>query len=111
MVAVAGSSLQCIPAIIPGGADMVVVNALNVIRCLDENRSEFVKWTLADHRADLAGHYRQISTLVLNEAEIPVATHVFRIHGSLVELVVSERVKVAMEAVGCLGARFIEVPT
>ena len=43
---------------------MVVLNSLRVLRCIDEERSEFVKWTKQDHRADLAGQYRQITKLV-----------------------------------------------
>lgn len=88
---------------------MFVVNALRVVRCLDEKRAEFVKWTKQDHRSDLAGQYRQITRLVLDAAAIPADTHLFRIEGSLVELVVSETLKQRMEAVGCLGAQFVEL--
>jgi hypothetical protein len=88
---------------------MVVLNSLRVVRCLDEGRSEFIKWTEDDHRADLAGQYRQVTKLVLERSAIPVDAHFFRIDGWLVALVVSEVVKDAMERVGCFGAKFIEV--
>lgn len=108
---VAGGDVQLIPVCIGTQQEMVVLNALRVVRCLDETRSEFVKWTKQDHRPDLAGQYRQITRLVLDGAAIPPDAQVFRIDGSLVELVVSEHVKEAMETVGCLGAKFIELPT
>lgn len=110
VVAVAGSDVQRIPVRIAAQSGMVVLNAVRVIRCLDETRSEFIKWTKQDHRPELAGQYRQITRLVLDGESIPSDVQVFRIDGSLVELVVSEQVKEAMESVGCLGAKFIELP-
>lgn len=111
MSVVTGSDVQPIPVCIGTQEDMVVLNALRVVRCLDETRAEFVKWTKQDHRADLAGQYRQITRLVLDAAAIPPDAQVFRIEGSLVEIVVSEQVKEAMESAGCLGAQFIELPS
>ncbi|WP_129580174.1 MULTISPECIES: imm11 family protein [Sorangium] len=111
VTAVAGADVQRIPVNIAGQPGMVVLNALRTLRCVDELNSEFVKWTKQDHRADLAGQYRQITKLVLDEAKIPCDAHIFRIEGSLVELIVSEAVKDAMERVGCLGAKFIELQT
>lgn len=107
----AGGDVQLVPVCIAAHTGMVVLNALRVVRCLDESRSEFVKWTRQGHRPDLAGQYRQVTRLVLDASVIPADARVFRIEGSLVELVVSERVKEAMESAGCLGAKFIELPT
>ncbi|WP_437605688.1 DUF1629 domain-containing protein [Sorangium sp. So ce834] len=107
---VAGSDVQCIPLEIAGQTGMLVLNSVRVIRCLDEERSEFIKWTKQDHRSELAGQYRQITKYVLNESALPNDAHFFRIEGSLVELIVSDAVKAGMESVGCLGAKFVEVP-
>lgn len=101
--------LQCVPVCVDGEIAMVALNAVHVIRCLDERRSEFVKWTMQDHRSDLAGQYRQITKLVLEGSAIPERAKLFRIDGSLVELIVSEDVKDAMEATGCFGAKFTNV--
>lgn len=109
--AMAGKDVQCIPVNISGQENMVVLNVLRVVRCLDETRSEFIKWTTQDHRPDLAGQYRQITRIVLDAGHIPTDAQVFRIEGSLVELVVSESIKKTMEIAGCLGAKFIELPT
>lgn len=78
---------------------------------LDEARSEFIKWTEHDHRADLAGEFRQVTKLVLARDTIPDDAHFFRIAGWEVALIVSEEVKSAMERVGCFGAEFIELET
>ncbi len=106
---IAGPDVQCISVAVGGQAGMVVLNAVRVVRCLDESRSEFIKWTKQDHRSDLAGQYRQVTKLTTNPNLIPFDAHVLRIEGWLVALIVSEEVKDAMERVGCLGAKFVEV--
>jgi len=108
---IAGDDVQCIPVTIASQKGMKVINALRVIRCVDERRSEFVKWTKDDHRADLAGEYRQITRLVLERGAIPTDAHMFRVAGWDVALIVSETLKNAMERVGCLGAKFVELET
>jgi len=105
----ADGDVQCLPVEVASQAGMVVLNAVRVVRCLDESNSEFIKWTAQDHRADLAGQYRQVTKLILDEAAIPVDAHFFRVEGWLVALIVSEQVKDAMERAGCRGARFTEV--
>jgi hypothetical protein len=107
--AVAGSDLQSIPLSIPGTAGMMVLNATRVVRCLDESRSEFIKWTIQDHRSDLAGQYRQVTKLVVEPKSIPDNAHFFRIEGWLIALVLSEAVKSALTEAGCLGGQFVEV--
>ncbi len=105
--AIAGSEVQRVPVEINGQAGMVVLNAVRVIRCIDEARSEFLKWAAQDHRADLAGQYRQVTRLVLDRTAVPSDAHFSRIDGWHVALIVSDAVKDAMERVGCTGAKFI----
>lgn len=107
--AIAGPDAQVLPVGIADQSGMVVLNSVRVVKCLDEARSEFIKWTKQDHRADLAGQYRQVTRLVLDPGAIPADAHFFRVEGWLVALIVSEAVKEAMERVGCLGAKFIDV--
>lgn len=107
--AVAGPDVQRLPVRVAGGHAMEVLNATRVLRCLDETRSTFTKWTDHDHRADLAGQYRQVTTLVVDAEQIPPDAHFFRVSGWPIALVVSLRVKAAMETAGCLGARFTSV--
>ncbi|MBK8254537.1 MAG: hypothetical protein IPK82_17955 [Polyangiaceae bacterium] len=113
MVNLAGGDLQVIPlqVITPraSSVERVVLNAIRKIRCLDEDRSKFTKWTVNDHRADLAGQYRQVTKLVVNPTAIPPDVHIFRIEGWEVALIVSETLKNAMEQAGCHGAVFQDV--
>lgn len=106
-----GDDVQLIPARIGGQTGVFVLNALRAVRCVDEARSEFLKWTVQDHRSDLAGQYRQITKLFLDATAIPADAQVFRIGGFVVKLVVTQQIKAAMESVGCFGANFDELPT
>lgn len=106
---VADGDVQRLPLFIPGHDGLEVVNVLRVIKCLDERRSEFTKWTVNDHRSDLAGQYRQVTRLKVHGGSVASDAHVFRIEGWLVGLVVSEAVKESMERTGCLGATFVDV--
>jgi hypothetical protein len=106
---IAGADLQSIPVDIRGAYGMMVLNATRVVRCLDETKSEFIKWTAQDHRSDLAGQYRQVTRLVIDPNRVPPAAHFFRIEGWLVALVVSEAVKSALLEAGCLGAKFVQL--
>jgi hypothetical protein len=106
---VAGSDVQCLPAEVAGQSGMVVLNALRVVRCIDDTRSEFIKWTEEDNRPDRMGGYRQVTKLVLLPGSIPADANFFRVKGWLVALVVSEGIKNAMERAGCLGAKFYEL--
>ena len=49
----AGGDAQCLPVTVEGVRDMIVLNSERTIECIDESRSEFIKWTEHDHRADL----------------------------------------------------------
>ena len=106
---VAGSDVQCLPVSISGQTGMVVLNAVRVICCVNEQRSEFVKWTEHDERPDKLGQYHYISKLVLDRSRIPADAHFFRIKDWTVALIVSGVVKDAMERVGCYGAEFVEL--
>ncbi|MBZ0143936.1 MAG: hypothetical protein K8F56_10165 [Rhodocyclaceae bacterium] len=106
---VAGREVQQIPTCIGGDSGFVVLHAKNLYDCLDESRSEFVKWTASDHRSDLAGHYRMVTSLSIDSSRVPSDAQVFRIARWSIALIVSERVKRAMEFAGCLGAKFQKV--
>jgi len=47
--------------------------------------------------------------LSLSTLSIPPDAHFFRIDGWRIALIVSDAVKTAMEATGCLGAKFVDV--
>lgn len=106
---VAGSDIQCLPVRINKNEDFCVLNAVRVVRCIDENRSEFGKWSEQDQRPDKLGKYKGVTRLRLDPRLIPEDAHFFRLKDWEVALIVSEQVKVAMERAGCLGAKFEEV--
>jgi hypothetical protein len=109
MARVAGQDVQRLPVEVLGGKGFEALNLLRVVDCFDQRRSEFVKWTAQDHRADLAGQYRMVTRLRLEPEAVPPDAHAFRIKGWVIAIIVSERVKEAMEEVGCLGAKFSPV--
>jgi len=106
---VAGGDLQRIPLKVGAHKGFEVLNSVRVIRCLDEGRSSFTKWTAKDHRADLAGKYRMVSHLRVNLNTVPRDAHFFRIEGWEIALIVSELIRSAMESCKCLGAIFQDV--
>jgi len=99
-----------IPVEAAGQTGFAVLNCIRLLGCIDEERSEFIKWMPADHRADLAGQYRSVTRLVLNGHKIPPHAHLFRLEGWQVALMASEQLKHAMIQQGCFGAKFVPVP-
>ncbi|HYO58276.1 imm11 family protein [Archangium sp.] len=102
--------VQFIPVEVEGQTEpWFILNALRVIRCIDDARCEEVLyWQPEDNRPDKLGQYRNVVGLKVDPEKIGEA-HIFRPWGWLVVLIVSERVKQAMEAEGITGTKFIEV--
>lgn len=90
------------------GANYVVVNFLESRKCLDESRSEFIKWKEGDHRADKAGQYRQVTKLRINP-ERAAACDIFRLWGWDSAIIVSERIKREFQRENITGVRFLAV--
>jgi hypothetical protein len=109
VASIAGDDVQLAPLLVGADSDFVVIHARRHVACLDEKRSEFVKWTDRDHRADLAGRYRMVTKLIVDAQRIPSKAHVFRIDGWPIALIASQDVKDIMQRAGCLGAKFEEV--
>ena len=91
---------------IPGAAGSYqILNAVCSLDCLDEERSEFTRWNVGDHRADLIGQYHSISTIRID----PLRTrdhHVFRILNWPIALLVSGTIKDALADIPNLGVVF-----
>jgi hypothetical protein len=102
--------VQFIPVEVEGQPDpWFILNALQVIRCIDDARCEEVLyWRPEDNRPDKLGQYRNVAGLKVDPAKIGDA-NIFRPWGWLVVLIVSERVKQAMEEAGITGIKFLEV--
>lgn len=102
--------LQFIPARVEGQAEpFFILNTLRVIRCVDEARCEEITfWEPRHGDPERVGHYRNIYGLKIDPAAVGDA-NIFRPWGWFTVLIVSERVKRAMEEEGITGARFVEV--
>lgn len=102
--------LQFIPAHVEGQSEpYFIVHTLRTIRCIDEARCEEIKFWEPRHGVpEKVGHYRDVGGLKIDTAAVQGAD-IFRPWGWKVALIVSERVKRAMEEEGITGARFIEV--
>jgi hypothetical protein len=106
---IADSDIQLVDIKGDGQGIVQLLNVIRVVRCVDESRSKVIKWTKNDHRADLAGQYRQVINLTIDPAQVPSDVHIFRVWGWQVALIVSEWMKALMERTGCHGARFAPV--
>jgi uncharacterized protein DUF1629 len=91
-----------------GFSGFEIVNAIHQAKCVDEIRSNVRKWGPEDHRPDLVGQYIEFNPLVI-DPERTIGRHFFRIWGSLVELIVSDEVKEAIEDLPDLGVKFESV--
>jgi hypothetical protein len=102
--------VQFIPVEIEGQTEpWFVLNALQVIKCIDDTRCEEVLyWQPEDNRPELVGEYRSVAGMRIDPEKVGDA-HIFRPWGWTVVLIVSGRVKQAMEAEGITGAKFFEV--
>ncbi|WP_306818792.1 imm11 family protein [Archangium lipolyticum] len=101
--------VQFIPVRVEGFAEpYFLLNALRVIRCIDDARCEEVLyWRPEDNRPDKSGQYRNVRGLKVDPTKVG-AVSVFRPWGWTVVLIVTEQVKLAMESEGITGARFRE---
>lgn len=102
--------VQFIPARVEGFSEpYFLLNALRIIRCIDDARCEEVLyWLPKDNRPDKLGQYRDVSGLRVDPAKVG-DSNIFRPWGWTVALIVSERVKLAMESAGITGTEFTEV--
>jgi hypothetical protein len=104
------SEIELIPAQIAGEtAEYFVLNVLSVVRCLDEQKTRYVrKWTKDSIRPDRAGDYRTLLGVVIDPS-VAQGHNLFRLGGSLVELIASQSIKEAFDSDGLTGVSFRDV--
>lgn len=104
-----GDAVQLLPVTIPGlRSPYWILNVVESRGCVDETLSNFEKVPEDDPvRPDRAGQYRIITKLVINGGD-PTLPQVFRIQGSLRDLVVGEMIKQEVQRKGLTGIRFWE---
>jgi hypothetical protein len=101
---------QLIPARVEGQAEpYFILNPLRIVKCIDEARcEEFSYWEPRHGEPERVGHYRHVSGLKIDPEKVGDAS-IFRPWGWTGDLIVSERVKQAIEEEGLVRPKFIEV--
>ncbi len=104
-----GKEVQFIPAQVEGRTEpYFILNTLHILRCIDDARCEtVVYWTPEDGEPELVGKYQNVRGLKVDPARMG-DVGICRPWGWTVALIVSERVKLAMENAGITGTRFRE---
>ncbi|HEX5753597.1 MAG TPA: DUF1629 domain-containing protein [Archangium sp.] len=102
--------VQFIPAQVEGRPEpYFILNALRLIRCIDDERCEEVRfWEPRHGDPKKVGQYRNVVGLKVDPAKVG-DTHVLRPWGWRGTLIVSERIKQLMEQAGIAGTKFVEV--
>ncbi|HYO51329.1 imm11 family protein [Archangium sp.] len=103
------NEVQFIEAQVEGQSEPYwILNALRIIRCIDDARCEEVRFWEPKHGVpSRVGEYRNVAGLKVDPAKAEGAD-IFRPWGWTGALIVSERIKLAMESAGITGPRFIK---
>lgn len=102
--------VQFLPIQVEGQSEpYFILNALRILRCIDDARCEEVRyWRPEDGDPDKVGQYRVVAGMRIDPSKVG-DSHIFRPWGWSVALIVSERLKQAMEEAGITGTKFVEV--
>lgn len=107
--ALVGPAIQRIPVIVEGQREKFeILNACELVRCVDESRSLLSKWTVADGRPDKVGQFRMIAKLRIDSAAAG-GHKFFRVAGWPIALIASEEVKRLFESNGVSGLKYERV--
>jgi hypothetical protein len=96
---------QLFPVHIEGHEGFEVMNTTVLVPCIDDKRSEFIKWTDKDGRPDLIGHYRMVTRLLLDPIRIPENLHVFRPMFWEMPIIVSQAFVDAIRPLNAIGPK------
>ena len=96
---------QGIPvSIIDHAGDYEILNSLDCVDCVDEQHSEFRRWTAEDGRPERIGDYKM--SLFRIDPDRARGHDLFRAKGWEIALICSEKVKRCLENAGVTGIRF-----
>ncbi|MFY0568557.1 imm11 family protein [Archangium lansingense] len=104
-----GNEVQFIPAQVEGQTEpFFILNVLHVIRCIDDARCEHVSyWTPEDGEPELVGKYQNVRGLKVDPARMGWLS-ICRPRGWTGAIIITERIKLAMERAGITGLRLRE---
>ena len=101
--------VQFLPVEMEGQSELFfILNVLRVIRCIDDARCEEVQYRRAeDGDSERVGQYEVVAGMRIDPSKVG-DSHLLRPWGWTVALVISERLKHAMEEEGLTGTKFVE---
>jgi hypothetical protein len=104
--AIAPTEFECFPVKIgTSTCGYSILNTICRIPCVDESRSIVTRWKQEDSRPDRIGKYRMVSNLTIDARRTHDA-HIFRVEDFEIALIVSEKIKQALEETRDLGIVF-----
>ncbi len=103
------SSIQRIEAMVQStDEEYEILNVLKTVRCVDEEKSEILRWADQNGRPEKVGKYRRITNLTIDPKK--VGNHkLFRLDGWEVALIADDTIKEAFERNDVTGASFLPV--
>jgi hypothetical protein len=105
----APDDVQLLPVDVEGQPDeYLILVATRLIRCIDEKASRIQLWTHENGIPEMVGQYFSVRDLRIDKAKVGSA-QVFRLEGWAVALIISGKIKDALERMGATGTRFEEV--
>ena len=107
---IAGDDVELIPLDVESRLESYfIVNAIHAVDCVDERHSEGVRrWGPEDGQPEKVGDYKSFDRLRVDPSK--TAGHdIFRVKRCVVYLIVSRRLKEALEGAHLTGLRFIPV--
>jgi hypothetical protein len=110
MKGVGETNYQLFPIkVLPDEKPYYILNILNVIDCVDREKSKFTLWTEADERPDLLGEYYRFDKMVLDRSKIPEGVHLFRVYGYDIVAVITKELAQEFEKNKIKGFKLVPV--
>ena len=106
----ASQDVQLVPVDVEGQTDeFFILNVTRVVKCIDDEASDEVQyWKPEDGRPENIGSYRAVHGMRIDPSKVGDAK-VFRPWGWMVVVIISEEIKLALEDLGTIGAKFRDV--
>lgn len=103
---IAPDDVECFPVEVKHSkASYAILNAICLLDCLDESKSDVTRWSAEDGRPDRLGQIHVISTLRI-DPDRTFSHHIFRLKDWPLTLLVSDLVKDSLEHIHNLGVVF-----
>lgn len=94
LLSICHGEIELIPIKVEGTSEpFYILRVLKEIKCVDEIKSDFMKWQEHNGRPDKIGEYRMFTQLILDPNKIPKGVNIFRLVGWQVALICSEKVR------------------